>query len=68
MTETPSALLRRIRIVIGLVMVCLVVSGLTAFPLERELDMLVSARGLDQGTAPSADNGLNAWISTVRTG
>lgn len=50
MIETPNALLRRIRVVIGLFMVCLIVSGLTAFPLERELDVLVSARGLDRKT------------------
>jgi hypothetical protein len=38
-----ATLLRKIRIVFGIFMIALVLSGLTAFPLERELAMVCSA-------------------------
>jgi hypothetical protein len=63
----PTATLRRLRLVLGFFMAGLVLSGITAFPLEHELDVLASARGL--GAAPSdSHSGLNSWILTVRDG
>jgi len=48
-------------------MLGLVLSGLTAFPLQRELEAVTSARGLD-GAATTAHNGLDAWLLRVRDG
>ena len=38
-----ASLLRKFRIVLGFFMIALVLSGLTAFPLEREMAMVCSA-------------------------
>ena len=66
--NSSAAILKRLRLVLGLFVAALVLSGVTAFPLQRELEMLVSARGLDQAAASSASNALDAWLLTVRDG
>ena len=58
--------LRRCRCVIGLFMLTLVFSGMTAFPLQHELQLLASARGI--GAQVTTQGGLDAWIATVRDG
>lgn len=65
---TSDSTLRRYRIVLGGFMVALVLSGVTAFPLQRELEMLTSARGLEQAGHTSVQNGLDAWLIAVRDG
>jgi hypothetical protein len=62
------AALRRLRFVLGFFMLGLVLSGITAFPLQHELDLLASARGLAGGTPASVHGSLDAWILTVRDG
>jgi len=64
----PQVLLRRLRWVLAAFMAGLVLSGVTAFPLQLELDQLVAFRGLDAANAPAPTNGLDAWILTVRNG
>jgi hypothetical protein len=63
-----AAIMRRFRTVLGLFIVALVLSGLTAFPLERELDTLCSIRGLETAPASDVHNGLKFWLLTVRDG
>lgn len=46
----------------------LVLSGLTAFPLLLELNLLSSWLGIDTTASPDAYMGLRFWISTVRLG
>ncbi|MFC7966281.1 hypothetical protein [Streptomyces cinereoruber] len=67
-TNGPRALLKRIRTWLALFVVCLVLSGLTAFPLVTELRLLDSA--LTGWAAPVADAlpGLAEWIHRVRGG
>jgi hypothetical protein len=60
--------LRRFRVVLGLFIVALVVSGITAFPLQLELDALTAARGLVRAAPPDAGNSFDHWILTVRDG
>lgn len=60
--------LRRFRVVLGLFIVALVVSGITAFPLQRELDALTAARGLERAAPADAGNSFDHWILTVRDG
>ncbi|MFB7410892.1 hypothetical protein ACFCZ2_27305 [Streptomyces sp. NPDC056202] len=64
----PRALLTRIRVWLIVFVVCLVLSGITAFPLVTELRLLDSA--LDGWAAPVADllPGLAEWIDRVRGG
>jgi hypothetical protein len=63
-----AQILFRFRCVLGFFLLALILSGITAFPLERELEAVTSARGLAQ-TAPSdVHNGLDVWILTVRDG
>src|SRR5438067_10862353 len=63
-----AAIVRRFRIVLGLFVLALILSGLTAFPLERELQFLCSMRGLQQGHMAEVHNGLDLWLLTVRDG
>ncbi|MFF9911352.1 hypothetical protein [Streptomyces sp. NPDC013457] len=67
-TKGPRALLRRIRVWLAVFIVCLVVSGLTAFPLVTELHLAEDA--LTSWAAPVAElfPGLLEWIQRVRDG
>jgi hypothetical protein len=70
MNDTPQArtLLFRTRAILAFFMVALVASGLTAIPLEWELDVLARALGIAEGTSPDGYSGLTHWIATVRQG
>jgi hypothetical protein len=59
--------LTKFRWVMGFFIFGLIVSGITAFPLQRELEILTSVRGLEQAT-PSNVHGLDFWLLTVRDG
>jgi len=61
----PEALQRRIRAWLVLFMAGLVVSGLTAFPLLWELELLVAGCDAFRGSVPA---GLDAWIRHVHAG
>lgn len=63
MNPESGQLLFRIRILIGIVIGGLVVSGLTAFPLLYEIDLL--HRWLVVSAAPAS---LVAWIGKVHEG
>ncbi|MFF4169323.1 hypothetical protein [Streptomyces sp. NPDC001744] len=67
-TNGPRALLTHIRVWLVVFVVCLVLSGLTAFPLVTELRLLDSA--LSGRAAPLADAlpGLAEWIHRVGEG
>jgi hypothetical protein len=60
--------MRRFRLVLGLFMAGLVVSGITAFPLEHELNALASVAGLEQASPSHAHSRMDSWILEVRDG
>ncbi|MFD8977103.1 hypothetical protein [Streptomyces sp. NPDC059593] len=64
----PRALLTRIRVWLVVFVVCLVLSGVTAFPLVTELRLVDEALG--SWAAPVAEwfPGLAEWIARVRDG
>src|SRR5262245_3975959 len=57
---------RRVRILLGLVVAGLVLSGVTAFPIETELRVATRLLGLGPGTDPAALGPLSAWLVRVR--
>lgn len=63
-----DALLFRYRLVLGLFIVGLVLSGVTAFPLLHELELLALMLGIPTDAAPASLHGLQFWIATVREG
>jgi len=65
---SKAAAVRQIRVVLSLFILGLVLSGVTAFPLLRELDLVCNIRGLDSATAAGAVTGFDHWILTVRDG
>ena len=65
---TEQALLSRIRWTLGLFIAALALSGLTAFPIEWEMDLLSGWLGIDPAAAPSAYGGLKGWIARVTMG
>lgn len=65
MPGEAALLLQRIRIAVALFIAGLVVSGVTAFPLQHELDLLAAWLGAD-GTAP--EGSLRGWIALVQRG
>ena len=63
-----APILRKLRGVLAFFIVALILSGITAFPLQSELEKIVEIRGL-QNTAPAeAGSGFDSWILTVRNG
>jgi hypothetical protein len=64
----PVVALRRFRAVLGFFIFALIVSGITAFPLQRELDAVAAARGLERAAPTDAGNSFDHWILTVRDG
>ena len=65
MNLNARQLLFRIRVLISIVIVGLVISGVTAFPLVYEIDLLHSWLTTASASTPHA---LLEWISTVRRG
>ena len=62
---TQSVLLRRIRIWLALFIVGLVLSGLTAFPLERELVLLNHLLGVAAIAPVGGEPVLHTWLRRV---
>lgn len=65
MRETEAGLTRRVRVLLLVFVVGLILSGLTAFPLELELRILSSILGIDPAAPPGGYVGLQHWIATV---
>lgn len=63
-----TPLLRRYRLVMGLFIVGLVLSGVTAFPLIPEIRLLARMLGIGDAVSTDGYTGLQAWILTVRLG
>jgi hypothetical protein len=63
-----AATLLRIRLVLGLFIFALILSGVTAFPLQREVEGLASALGVDHSPAGGSHGGLEHWLLKVRDG
>jgi hypothetical protein len=63
-----TAILRRFRYVLGFFIFTLIISGITAFPLQRELEAVAAIRGLDGVVAGDVSNAFDRWILTVRDG
>ena len=59
---------RRIRVLLSLFIASLVVSGLTAFPLNAELRFLSKLLEVDESVSPANYDGLRYWIATVAEG
>ena len=59
-------LLVRIRALLLAFIVGLVLSGLTAFPLETELRWLTGVLGADASTQPADVDGVLRWLVTIR--
>jgi hypothetical protein len=68
MNASSIAILRRVRCVLALFMLALVASGITAFPLQRELEQVAAIRGLKNATPEQAESGFDRWVLTVRDG
>jgi len=58
--------LGRVRICLGIVAAGLVLSGLSAFPLETELGWLTGVLGASPEAGPEGNAGLLRWITGVR--
>jgi hypothetical protein len=63
-----AVILRKIRLVLGLFILALILSGITAFPLGHELEVIAKIRGLERASAADVSGGFDRWIVTVRDG
>jgi hypothetical protein len=63
-----ESLLRRIRLWMVIFIVGLVLSGLTAFPLETEVSALAWGLGVKEGVAGVEQGGIQGWVAKVRDG
>ena len=60
--------LQRYRLVLGIFIIGLVLSGVTAFPLLHELNYVSNWLGIDPTLPPDQYSGLLHWIARVRLG
>jgi hypothetical protein len=65
---TFEALQRRFRILVGAFIVGLVLSGITAFPLLHELELLAKWAGVPPDGTPPDATGAAWWFGTIRDG
>jgi hypothetical protein len=65
-SDRISRLERRLRALLIGVVVGLVLSGITTFPLPQELTWLAERLGFPAGMSPSHATGLTAWVVQVR--
>jgi hypothetical protein len=63
-----ESILRRYRLVLGAFIIGLILSGITAFPLLHELELLAAMLGIPNDAPPASLSGLPFWIGTVREG
>ncbi len=63
-----AAILRKLRWVLGMFILALVLSGITAFPLQSEMEQVVAIRGIEHVAPADAGSGFDRWILTVRNG
>jgi hypothetical protein len=63
--DQAPRLLLRIRVILVFFTVALVAAGLTAVPLQWELDVLASLVGVAPGAPPEQYTGLPHWIALV---
>jgi hypothetical protein len=63
-----SALIFRFRIVMLVFIIGLVLSGVTAFPLLYELDLLAKMLGVGAAASAEGHTGIAYWILTVKLG
>jgi len=59
---------RRVRVLLGIVVAGLVLSGVTAFPIETELRFAMRVLDLDPGTDPARVGAVAGWLVRVRDG
>ena len=57
---------RRVRLLTWLFIIGLVLSGVTAIPLETEMELLTRIIGLGHLTPGEVESGLSKWLLTVR--
>jgi len=65
-SNEQAVLLKRLRLWLMLFVIGLVLSGLTAFPLPAEVDLLARWLGAADVSSPSDYSGLLGWIVRVR--
>jgi hypothetical protein len=58
----------KFRVVLGLFIPNLVLSGITAFPLQLELEVSTSVRGPGRLLAGNAISRFDHWMPTIRNG
>lgn len=68
MNASPRDTLRQIRWLLVLFIAGLVLSGITAFPLLHELNLLASLLGVGDASSAAGHSGLGWWILRVREG
>lgn len=61
-------LLLKIRLLVAFFMVALIGSGLTAFPLETELEIICQILGISTGHPASSYTGLQGWMAEIYEG
>jgi hypothetical protein len=64
--DREAVLRRRVRILLGITMAGLVLSGLTAFPIATELRWLTAVLGAAPDGKPEEYSGLLSWLVRVR--
>src|SRR5262245_28656351 len=65
MSDPKAVIARRVRWLLVVFVIGLVLSGVTAFPLQIEIRLLSSFLGIDPAASPEIYLGLRQWIARV---
>src|SRR4051794_22366545 len=66
--EKESRAILRFRIVLGLFIAGLVASGMSAVPLPREIKILATSMGVNEGADPTRYSAVQQWLLVVKVG
>lgn len=68
MNSEKQKLMRNIRILSVFFIVALIAAGITVFPLQTELNILIDMLGISPNVAPESYSGFRQWIAWVYEG
>jgi hypothetical protein len=66
--DIRTSTLRQVRGCILWIIFGLLISGITAFPLQHEIQWIANCLGIPESSSPDQFHGLKHWISTIRQG
>jgi len=66
--KEEERLVKIIRLLVAFFIIALILSGITAFPVETELRIMTGILGIQEGASPDNYEGLEYWLALIYEG